>query len=247
MESIIKFSITITNAFASIILPILDTHADEMTNALANRMLDLEGPTIINRQLTRQETFVAKINHQSFVIQSTFESLLDADLYLRRFPYQDTRITKVRHLRYVIENYLNNVYILKQRLKTFVQTIEDSYAKGTQRKVVRRITQSLFKYNSTAFENLVTVRSSHVHKEPYSDKELGRLESIKTLISRVKMEDLLTQRWSEYFDLQYKEIRKEKVQELRSINQTMEQILDTNFDQIYPIVFDETGAIIYPA
>jgi hypothetical protein len=246
VKGIHKFSAGVAQAFAQVVLPRNEPYGEELATVLMNRILGLQAPTSINRSLTEEEFLISVINQHSSEINNSFESLLDTEVYVRRFPYKNARVTKVRYLRHAIETHFSNVYILKQRLKTFLKVLEDLYAKDSHRKKVRKITQPLFQSNSKAFEGIVAVRSSHVHKESYRDKELSRLETMELLLLGGKSDQPWMQYLENYFESQYKRIREKKAKEIRAINKTIEDILDDYFEEIYPILFDQEGHIILP-
>jgi hypothetical protein len=240
-----EFSAGLGRAFGEILAPAIKSHEEEMATRMMNHLLDLHEPVANVVEDTKEIRILGQIVNGTSEIQSAFESLLDVEVYVRRFPYRNTRISKSRHLRYAIGNYLNQVYVLKQRLKRFLQDVEELYAQGRRRKEVKRITQALFAYLSTVFEGMVAIRGSHVHRESYSDKELSQLEGLDFTIKvseGMSWQDLL----AHLLDLRYKEIRRQRVEEIRNANKVIEAVIDEYFSRLYPVVFDDDGNLIIP-
>jgi len=219
---------------------------DEAIDVLMNRLLNLAGQKIVAGVSSPKGQFLARLTMSVYEIYGMYESLLDSEVYICRFPYSKTRITKSRHLQHVFANYLNNVYILKERLKNFLKLLEDVYAVNEQRKNVKRITQPLFTSNSRFFDDFVSVRGIHVHTESYSDSELDRLGVIENFVSDGRLELETRQHWKTYFETQFKNIRKEKTEVISTNNKNVQNLLEDFFTKIYSIVIDEDEYVRIP-
>lgn len=207
-----------------------------MQTSMGNLLFDKNEPVELTEASNAEDNAPIELFHRMFEIETSVQNLLDAEVYIRRFPFTKTRVNKTGYLGYVFVNYLNEVYLLKQRLKSLLKLIEDMYGNGSRRKEVKKVTQPLFQLISTAFENIVTARSMHVHKERYSDKQLEKL-GILEMISKSDKENKFN--WLGYFGWQYRDIRKKREKQIREMNQEIEELLDYFFSQLYPIVFDE--------
>ncbi|MCD6344893.1 MAG: hypothetical protein J7M17_04725 [Anaerolineae bacterium] len=245
MRDLEKYSTALTKAFKDILVPVIEAHEDQMVEVLKRDIFDQDGPRSIDYEPTTEILLYRSVQWGMFEIYASFESLLDAELYIRRFPYGNTRITKVRHLRYVVENHLNEVYILKERLKAYLNTVQELYAKGSRKKEVRKITQSLFQFNSEAFGDIVAVRGSHVHSLRYDDEELRRLGNMERL-SHLDSDASWSQHLAHSFDFEYKRIRTRRAEQIKAINEAVERVLDIFFSRLYPVLFDEDENLIHP-
>jgi hypothetical protein len=67
--------------------------------------------------------------HRSVEIIAAVEMLQDLPLYIRRFPFGKAHISKLRYLRHHVEFYFHQVYVLEQRLTTYLRFVEKSYNK----------------------------------------------------------------------------------------------------------------------
>jgi hypothetical protein len=240
-----KFYEGLTKAFVEVYLPSIESSRDEVKRSFFNLLLNRNAYQPANSNISRIVEHVRDIHWGVFEILGSYESLLDAELYIRRFPFNKTRITKTRYLRYVIENHLSEVYILKERLKKYLKTIEEVYAKGTRRKQIKQVTQPLFAFNANAFGELIDARSKHVHKSRYDDIELRSIEAMERLYMANPSEE-----WSpylqSYFELDYKRIRNQRAAEIAAQNQKIRNILDEYFNRLYPAIFDEQGKLLLP-
>jgi hypothetical protein len=238
-----RFTSSLVAICQDIILSSAEKDHVEMRKAMKNLLFDRNDPVEFTEQNSPSERVPVLLFYSLCEIKTAAQNLSDTEIYIRRFPYRDTPITRIRYLRYIFVNYLNEVYLLKQRLKAFLQLVEELYASGVHRKDIRKVTQPLFSYISQVFENLVDARSSHIHKEYYSDRQLEKLEILELTTGNY---DLNQNRliWPGYFQWQYREIRKQKVRQVREINEAIRDILNAFFSKLYPIVFDENDNVI---
>lgn len=218
-----KYFAALGKAFRDILRPVIEAHQDQLAEVLRSNILDQDGPRSIDYEPTPEILLYRSAIWGVFEIYESFESLLDAELYVRRFPYRKTRVTKVRYLRYVVENHLNEAYILKQRLKAYLNTVEGLYAKGARRKEVRKITQPLFQSISQALKHIIAVRGSHVHSLRYDHKELQRLTHME-LLSQSDPDASWSQLLAHWFDFEYKRIRKRRTEQIRALNENINSI-----------------------
>ena len=61
-----------------------------------------------------------------------------------RFPYSNTRVSKTRYLVYHMENYLNEVYILEQRLKSYFTIVGRLYRKDRRHQDIRKSIEDFY-------------------------------------------------------------------------------------------------------
>ena len=101
----------------------------EYAEVFKNRILGLSGPKQLNRKQTPSEVFFSKLHDGFSEISDSYYCLLEIEIYIGRFPYRNTSISKTRHLAYHMENYLNEIYILRERLNNHFTTIGRLYRK----------------------------------------------------------------------------------------------------------------------
>jgi hypothetical protein len=240
-----KFGEGVAKAFEKIIVSAVEPHMGEMADRFLNHLLgdDVSETSLLPR--TKEYSVLWIIVKGTSEIQEAYESLLDVEVYIRRFPYKGTRVTKPRYLRSVIENYLNRVYVLKQRLKKFLQEIETLYAQGNRRKEVKKITQPLFTYLKNSLDNVVAIRGSSVHGENFNSKDLSQLDgldfSVRT-ISGLSAQEA----FQEFYDFQYGKIRLKWVKDIKDLNRMLNGLLDEYYSKLYQVIFDSNGELITP-
>jgi hypothetical protein len=244
MNGLDKFYAGLTKAFVEIYLPAIEPSRREMEESLGGFLLSEERFLSTPVKLPPKALFVRQIHWGVFEIIDSYESLLDAEVYIRRFPYGKTRITRINHIRYVFANHLSEVYILKERLKAYLQTVENVYAKGLRRRLVRQITQYLFTFNTKSFDEIIAERGVHVHKARYDDMNLSRLGAIERL-SKSNPEAIWKSYLDNYFEMVYRRIRKEKSMNCRP-EIVPKKYIDEYFDRLYPVIFDEKENLFMP-
>ncbi|MFC2076287.1 hypothetical protein ACFLT7_04310, partial [candidate division KSB1 bacterium] len=103
---------------------IFEENRDELTDIYKNILYDLNGPRYINRKQTKEDHLFSKIFFGFIEIRESYEALLDFEVYFARYPYRNTRISLVRHIRFCVESYLNEIYILKERMVSYLNIIQ---------------------------------------------------------------------------------------------------------------------------
>lgn len=240
-----KFSQSLNKAFNKYMIPILEEQSEELSIAYMNRLLNRQGPTVVNSASTSTTKWLAEVSIGAYEIFTAYESLLDSEVYIRRFPYRGTRVSKSRHLKSVLENHLNNIYILKERMVKYLKILTKKYGKQATStgRPTARITEVLRKFTEEYLEPLKAVRNSHVHNEEIYDPDLERLSILENYIqsnpAAPRIEYLKA-----YYDHQFEIIRKDKTKEIQIINADLNKLLDIYFSCIYSIVFDENDELI---
>jgi hypothetical protein len=240
-----KFGLSLNKAFTKYILPVLEEQKEELSIAYMNRILDWKGPRVVKSSSIPTTKWLAEVSVGAFEILTVYESLLDSEVYIRRFPYRGTRISKSRHLKSVLENHLNSIYILKERMVKYLKILTKKYGKRVTStgKATLRITEILRKFTEEYLEPLKIVRNSHVHSEEFYDPNLERLSILENYIQS-NLTAPRIEHFKAYYDHQFEIIRKEKIAEIQTINANINKLLDIYFSYIYSIVFDEDDELI---
>lgn len=84
----------------------------------------------ITANLSRDQQLLAEIFWGSVEMWESHEALRDIETYLSRNPYSRLGVDKHRYLRYHVTNYLNEVYILQERLQAFTTGLLRKYRKN---------------------------------------------------------------------------------------------------------------------
>jgi len=171
-------------------------------------------------------------------ISSAVEALKLGEVLISLAPPRSTQINRDEYLKYHINAYLQEVYILKERLKSYITKLKRVYSKTKQKNRFDKQTSPLFKFVKVSFEDVVNTRSDHVHSYRYSDDHLDRLSSL-TLISRYK-EDFIDDA-----KLKFKWVQRTWKQRVKENNKQTMKLLDIYFDRLYEAVTKD-GRVVVP-
>jgi hypothetical protein len=139
-----KLNFLIIEEGKRLMLPSFDEKKKELGEAIWNTLFDTGGPTVIGQKPSNKMLFSGKIFQGFFEIQSSVSTLDDIEIYISTFPYRNKPITRPRHLRYHLENYFNEIYLLKERLKAYLAKIGKYYKKDSRHQSILRITRPTF-------------------------------------------------------------------------------------------------------
>lgn len=177
-----KYFDIVLNVVRNLVVPVTEEDDIEVQEALKNSILGLDGPKSIPRNLSPSDVFVAqKLFSPLSEIMNAQENLENIQIYVQSFPYDDESTSKVHYLKYHIENYLNELYILKNRLIAYLQFIKRAYLKSTNSKHVSSTLKPVFEVVSFTLKRYIEIRGAHVHQNRYSDDDFDRLSRLELL------------------------------------------------------------------
>jgi hypothetical protein len=169
-------------------------------------------------------------------ISHSYDTLLDIEVYISRFPYANTRITRSGHLRFIIEAYLHESYTLCERLKSYSKLISRRLAGHLPKIDYKGTCKRAGELAAAGLKNVVIIRGEHVHQRRFSTADLDRADLYDLL--RTHMGDGQTRMFGEYT---YREARKKWLATIRTNNRDLARLLDLYFLLLHPLVFDPTG------
>lgn len=159
-------------------------------------------------------------------IMNSFECLENILVYVRSFPYKRQGISRVSYLKYHVENYLNELYILKNRLVAYCMILERAYRKSDNAESIAITLTSISQKVHGVFEGYISIRGVHVHEHRFSDHDFDRLASLELLTTHsTDLPDILICEYNEA----YKEIRTKWVAKIESDLKALEKLLDYCF------------------
>lgn len=176
-------------------------------------------------------------------IHESYKTLRDIEVYIRRFPYSDTKIQKTRHLRYHIESYLNEMYILKERLEAFAKRMARRHRKSPW--VSQEGFKKLIELVITWPNEIVKTRGSHVHSRRFSADDLQRLEGWEIFLQEEGIDANFIANL-EMFEEGYRTTRKKWQTRITENNDSVKVLLDAYFGALYAVLFDEKGQLKLP-
>lgn len=208
-----------------------------------NKLLGLSGPKQLITKETPSNIFFSKLFHGFQEIFDSYHCLLDIAIYIGRFPYGNTPISKTRHLAYHMENYLNEVYILKMRLNSYFTILGRLYRKDRRHQEILKRTKALFSFVNNALTGIIDTRGSHIHKTRFNDEDIDQL-SYQEFFSVHGGDEF--QIITNLFKTDYRKVKKKYKVTVQNNNEQIKKILDGCFDMLYEIVVDKNGQIKYP-
>ena len=244
MDEFDKFQSYLVREARAIIKPIVEQHMDELGQTLWNELLDLEGKRVVDRNLSQRELFFREVFYRFIEIDTSYIALKDIEVYIGRFPYSKDNISKVRHLHYNISNYMNEIYILKERLSAYLTKIGRLYRKDRRHQKILKSTRPIFKMVTNTLSGITKIRGIHVHQLRYKDKDLERLNTLELLV-RNDGGDFIEQ-LPDYYELEYKKIRRKWKKIVKQNNKTLRELLNIYFGGLLKILFGKNGNLIYP-
>ena len=209
---------------------------------MKNVIFDEPGERYMGRTLSPREKSLQKIFSGFYEIDASFQVLNDIPFYIRGFPPSNSNASKVRFLKYHVGNYLNENYILRERLVTYQKIItrmykDDRYL-GEMGKQVKKLEILV-----SGFDSVVAMRGKHVHEKRYHDEDFERLDFFETMADK---DDPLLSVLGEFYFLALRNYRKKWLRTISDNNKNLGEILDLYFEILYDVVFDKDGNFIDP-
>ncbi len=217
------------------------THGEEVTKVYRNALFDLEGPKYLNLPRSRDENFFHKAFRGFGEIEISYQTLLDAEVYIRRFPFGKTRITRVRYLRFHIEAYLQEVYILQERIIAYLKWLRRAYRYSPRANLVEAVAERLERIAIASLEPIRRARGAHVHEERFDSADLDRLGMLETIVQENSVEI-----YQRIYRVEHKKIRWAWTRWMRESNYAIGQLLEIVFSTLAQVVFDAQQELIYP-
>ncbi len=219
-----------------------DEDRQKMGEAIMNEVLQSGGPTTVKRKVRRRDRFIAnKIFSPVGEILNAAWAMENIAIYIRSFPYKKQGVSQVSYLQYHIENYLNELYILRTRLISYLDILKKVYRKSDQWKEVDKAIKPLYKIVKDTFSGLTMLRGAHVHVERYSDEDIKRLSTL----------DLLSKGGDEFGRLMkalylsnYRTTRKKWAGNIASSNKVITKLLEIYFGELKKVLFQDERLII---
>jgi len=227
--------------------PVLDKRFNENRNEwiviTKNILFNQKGQKTFSKPPTKEEEIILKIRGGFNEIALSYDSMTEIPLYLKKYPQK--LIWKSKFLEFVIVNYLNEVYILSERLEAYTKKIIRLSKKHPDiAKVEKEILtfDKLFKDLFNSHNN--NLRGEHVHVRRFEDDDLNRLVYLEVLYHNGNNPN------DKFVNSEYKKAiafnKKKWLDSFEESNKKYERFLDMYFTMIYSIVFDKHGTFRNP-
>lgn len=223
--------------------PILENNKKELGKSLMDSILGANISPSVNPKISPKEYFIAnKLFRPLSEIINTIEAIENIAIYARSFPYKRQGISQAIYLKYHIENYLNELYLLKNRLISYVKLIDKSYKRSKRYEQVAKSILPLHSLVTDILERYIKVRGAHVHQYRYSDEDFNRLSTLE-LLSRGE-EDFSKIMQNLYNDA-YRETRKIWVEKIKTDIVGIHNLLEYYFKGLLTAI-SKDGELIFP-
>jgi hypothetical protein len=204
--------------------------------------------TTMTQKLSPQDIFFGDLFYGFNEIFISFERLKDLEVYISRFPNTKTPIAKIDYLRFLIENYLNEMYLLKERLNKYSKKIREFYIEDKRYISIRKTCNQLISTVEDSLKNITTLRGSHTHVVRYLDKDIERL--IKLFLYKGYLDGLQKYLPDNYitpnFKTEYRKSRRKWKKIFKDNNEEIKIMLNYYFKIMLKIVFNNDSEISYP-
>ncbi|MGI0016756.1 MAG: hypothetical protein ACREBU_25310 [Nitrososphaera sp.] len=181
--------------------------------------------------LSPRQKFFMDVFQGCSEIYSSFYRLRLAEAFVRKLLR--SRSGNADELSYHVEKHLEEVYILKSRIISFLRFLQ----KRLRRRSFVELTKKVSRWEvfvERAFGEIVKTRGSHVHVERFGASDIKRLTTLDLLVLAGKMNELRKLR-----QVVLVSAVKEWGKAIKANNNTVENLLDRLFDDLTPIIFDK--------
>ena len=207
-------------------------------------IFDLGPPTPPGRRTGRRSHHQLLVHHAS-EIQTTIDTMRDIEFYMGRFPYSEVKIAKHRHLQFHVEAWLNELYILQERLLQLLTFIERQHRKDPRLDHIKAVCRMLNDFVVDSMKKGVDIRGRHVHKWRLSDNQIDRLVGISLY---TKMPSRKIQRaFRPYYESEYRKIRRRWREWVASGTDEAQKLADAYFEEVFKLILDDKGRLVYPS
>jgi hypothetical protein len=140
---------------------------------------------------------------------------------------------------------LHELYILQQRLLQFLAFIERQHRRDPRLLGIKAACGVLKESMVDSMKKGIAIRGSHVHRWRLSDTKIERLNAINfyTLMPDAKVRKV----FKPFYDAEYRKTRKQWRGWIADGIEAAHKLVDSYFDEVFQLVFDERGKPIYPS
>jgi len=167
-------------------------------------------------------------------ISNSLNKLNLIETFVNIEPPSHENINYSNYLTYHVHNYLQEMFILRERLKTYSNNIKKRYSKVLDKGNLENIVTLLMQIITDFFgaitrEGAKGIRNSHVHIKEFKDVELNWLSST-TFLSTFDAEFKIQSK------IAYESAKNKWYKVIKDNNLEVVKLLDIYFDTIYQII-----------
>ena len=202
---------------------ILKPHLNEITNG---EKVDLP-----------DRDFIDILYHNFYDIMETYEALELSGVLLSVNGPRSNKVSEDKYCRYVINTYLQDMYILKERLNSYATKIKRIHNNLGRTQIVDLLIEPVFDVIKSSFKGIVDTRGGHVHQRRYTDQTLDDASLFSSTaksdpkfspVSKVSL-GLLKEEWGE---------------RIKNNNTKVKELLNYYFACLYGVVQENQKVIV---
>jgi hypothetical protein len=203
--------------------------------AFSNFFSKTDGPTIVQRHLTRHETVLRDLFYGFIEILRCIERLTQIETYIRKMPgfkeYKRKNITDTAYMKYHIEKYFEEMYILKERLIRYLRKIKKYYKRDVNIQTELAKMEDLL---NKSLDGIISTRGRHIHESRFTDEDINRLELYDLLLSTG-----MPRRAESLFRAESRRVRRNWLARIKGNNRDLMKVMDFLFEYLHVLVFDD--------
>lgn len=140
-------------------------------------------PKKINHREVKSLHGLPKVFTAFYEISRTLQRLEEVIMYMSWAPRSKMMSIRYNMLQYHLENYYHEAYILKERIKAFLNLLPRIYRHEIFTAELEECVNQANKYSSNALKDYTQARSKHVHIRRMNSKEVSDISFIQYLLS----------------------------------------------------------------
>lgn len=216
-------------------------YGEELRKSIKAQLLDEKYTYSVKPPARRDDIFLLKLGVDFLEIHNSLEYLKDFEIYISIFPYKKKGVAPLRYITHTIGNYLNEIYMLRERLRAFLNFLERRYKKNSIHKTLKSEIDRLQTLISESLEVIISLRGNHVHEKRYGDKDLEKLGLLSVLVEEKNIHP-----FPRMYEIEFKTIKKKWKKTIIENNTEIEMLLDFCFGRLGKIILDDKNKIILP-
>ena len=218
---------------------------EKMELDMFTTVFDPEKENIDGRDASDKDMFFArKLMAPMLEICGNITALGNIPIYINSFPYKKHGVSRVDYLRYHIENYLNEFYILKKRLLAYITVVLRAYRKCKRFVEIENRLKPLCELISNVFEENVNLRGGHVHASRFSNYRFHRLGMLEILSKSSDIESKTA--IAPMFSAEYKKMRKYWRSKMKNEISAIEELVGL-YSQEFIAALTADRRVLYPS
>jgi len=245
LKGLQKFQMAIVNDGRPAMMRLLRSKkAKLLMHEIHKDMFELGPPTPLNKPTGRSRYHQWLLHHVSEIDRS-LETMREVEFYIGRFPYRKTQIAKHRHLQFYVESFLQELYILQERLVQFLKFVERQHRMDPRLPQIKATCAALNALVIDSMKSVIAIRGSHVHRWRLSDTKIDRLHTIN--FYTLMPDDKIKRAFKKFYESEYRKTRKRWRAWIKRNIAEGDKLIDHYFDEVFKLMFDGKGKLVYPS